>query len=183
MKIHLTCLALIFSIFHGVEARMNTSSIPKFKMARSGLELERRAQAGAFFDVVGRKSAVAGYENRSFEAWVYPLKILDDFRLSFRLQGYPLDIQGADAMTSITVRPEATILTYTHAAFTIRQIIYAPLEEQGIVMLLDVESVLPVSITASFRPRLKLMWPAGLMTGNLGWDEKAHRYYITEETH
>jgi glycogen debranching enzyme len=183
MKIHLTCLALIFSIFHGVEARMNTSSIPKFKMARSGLELERRAQAGAFFDVVGRKSAVAGYENRSFEAWVYPLKILDDFRLSFRLQGYPLDIQGADAMTSITVRPEATILTYTHAAFTIRQIIFAPLEEQGIVMLLDVESVLPVSITASFRPRLKLMWPAGLMTGNLGWDEKAHRYYITEETH
>jgi glycogen debranching enzyme len=183
MKIHLTCLALIFSIFHGVEARMNTSSIPKFKMGRSGLELERRAQAGAFFDVVGRKSAVAGYENRSFEAWVYPLKILDDFRLSFRLQGYPLDIQGADAMTSITVRPEATILTYTHAAFTIRQIIFAPLEEQGIVMLLDVESVLPVSITASFRPRLKLMWPAGLMTGNLGWDEKAHRYYITEETH
>ena len=161
---------------------MNTSSIPKFKMGRSGLELERRAQAGAFFDVVGRKSAVAGYENRSFEAWVYPLKILDDFRLSFRLQGYPLDIQGAETMTSITVRPEATILTYTHAAFTIRQIIFAPLEEQGVVMLLDVQSVLPLTITASFRPRLKLMWPAGLMTGNLGWDEKSHRYYITEET-
>jgi glycogen debranching enzyme len=161
---------------------MSGSSIAKFKPRRSGLELERRTQAGTFFDVVGRRSAVAGYENRSFEAWVYPLKILDDFKLSFRLQGYPLDIHGAETMTSIKVRPEATIFTYTHAAFTIRQIIFAPVEEPGVVMLLDVESVLPLSITASFRPRLRLMWPAGLMTGNLNWDEKARRYYITEET-
>ncbi|HKR02925.1 MAG TPA: GH116 family glycosyl hydrolase [Pyrinomonadaceae bacterium] len=158
-------------------------SIQKFELKKSGLELERRTQAGTFFDVVGRRSAVAGYENRSLEAWVYPLKILDDFKLSFRLQGYPLDIQGTDIMTGISARPEVTILTYTHAAFTVRQIIFAPVDEPGIIMLLDVQSVLPMSITASFRPRLKLMWPAGLMTGNLGWDEKAHRYYIGEETH
>jgi glycogen debranching enzyme len=156
---------------------------PKFTLAKSGLELERRAQAGTFFDVVGRKSAVAGYENRSFEAWAYPLKILDDFKLSFRLQGYPLDIQSTDTLAYVNVRPEATIFTYTHAAFTIRQIIFTPLEESGIIMLLDVRSVLPLTITASFRPRLKLMWPAGLMTGNLSWDDKEHAYYISEETH
>jgi glycogen debranching enzyme len=168
----------------GVKAQMSAANVTsKFNLPKSGLQLERRAQAGTFFDVVGRKSAVAGYENRSLEAWVYPLKILDDFKLSFRLQGYPLDIQGTEVMTSIDVRPEATILTYTHAAFTIRQIIFTPIEEQGMVMLLDVESVLPLSITASFRPRLKLMWPAGLMTGNLSWDEKTHRYFIGEETH
>jgi glycogen debranching enzyme len=161
---------------------MNAST-PKFTLTKSGLELQRRAQAGTFFDVVGRRSAIAGYENRSIEAWVYPLKILDDFKLSFHLEGYPLDIQGTDTMTSINVRPEATTLTYTHAAFIVRQIIFAPLEEQGLVMLLDIESVLPLTITASFRPRLKLMWPAGLMTGNLNWDEKEHVYYITEETH
>src|SRR4051812_21757941 len=153
-----------------VKAQMNAPT-PKFSLTKSGLELERRAQAGTFFDVLGRKSAVAGYENRSFEAWVYPLKILDDFKLSFHLQGYPLDIQGTDTLSSIDVRPEATILTYTHAAFTVRQIIFAPLDEPGIVMLLNVQSVLPLNITASFRPRLKLMWPAGLMTGNAGFDE------------
>jgi glycogen debranching enzyme len=162
---------------------MGAAIISKFNLRKSGLAMERRAQAGAFFDVVGRRSAISGYENRSLEAWVYPLKILDDFKLSFRLQGYPLDIQGADSLSGIEVRPEATILTYTHAAFTIRQIIFAPLEEQGLVMLLDVESVLPVTITAGFRPRLKLMWPAGLMTGNLNWDETSHLYQITEETH
>jgi glycogen debranching enzyme len=175
-------LLFILSLVTGVKAQMSATAIPKFDLKKSGLELERRAQAGTFFDVVGRKSAVAGYENRSFEAWVYPLKILDDFKLSFRLQGYPLDIQGTETLASINVRPEATIFTYTHAAFTVRQIIFAPIEEAGVLMLLDVQSVLPMTITASFRPRLKLMWPAGLMTGNLSWDEKQHVYYISEET-
>jgi glycogen debranching enzyme len=181
MNLSLSCLLLILSFVPGAKAQMN-SSTPKLTLAKSGLELERRAQAGTFFDVVGRKSAVAGYENRSFEAWIYPLKILDDFKLSFHLQGYPLDIQGTDTLAAINVRPEATILTYTHAAFTVRQIIFTPLEEPGIVMLLDVRSALPLTVTASFRPRLKLMWPAGLMTGNLGWDDKLRAYYITEET-
>lgn len=176
------CLLLLCFLSFGVKAQMPAATTPKFNLKKSGLELSRRAQAGTFFDVVGRKSAVAGYENRSFEAWVYPLKVLDDFRLSFRLQGYPLEIQGADAMTGITVRPEATTFTYTHAAFTVRQTIFAPLEEQGVVMLLDIQSVLPMTIVASFRPRLKLMWPAGLQTGNLHWDEKGQVYYITEET-
>jgi hypothetical protein len=34
-------------------------------------------------------------------------------------------------------------------------------------MLLEVRSALPLSVIGSFRPRLKLMWPAGLMTGNV----------------
>ena len=147
------CLLLLFSFSFGVKAQMPATSIPKFNLRKSGLELRRSAQAGTFFDVVGRKSAVAGYENRQFEAWVYPLKILDDFKLSFHLQGYPLEIQGTDTMTGISVRPEAIILTYTHAAFTVREIIFAPMEEQGIVILLDIESVLPMTVTAAFRPR------------------------------
>lgn len=151
-------------------------------MNKSGLELERRTQPGSFFDVVGRQSAVFGYENRSLEAWVYPLKIIDDFNLSFQLQGYPLDIHGPDIMVAINTRPEATTFTYSHAAFTVRQTIFAPIQEQGIVMLLDVQSVLPMIITCSFRPKLRLMWPAGLMTGWLGWNEKEHVYTIGEET-
>jgi glycogen debranching enzyme len=156
--------------------------VKKFTLKKSGLELERRTQLGSFFDVVGRRSAVFGYENRSFEAWVYPLKIIDDFSLSFRLQGYPLDIHGSDITVAVNVRPEATTFTYSHAAFTVRQTILAPIDEPGIIMLLDIESVLPMTVTGSFRPKLRLMWPAGLMTAYLGWDEKAHLYTIGEET-
>jgi glycogen debranching enzyme len=156
---------------------------PRFPFETSGLALKRRTRPGAFLDVLGRRAAVFGYEHGRLEAWAYPLQILDDLELSFRLEGYPLELRGADTSSTIEVRPEATVVTYSHAAFTVRQIIFAPLDEPGVVMLFDVDSALPLSITVSFRPRLKLMWPAGLMTGSLSWDERARAYFIGEETH
>jgi glycogen debranching enzyme len=158
------------------------AGIPRFELPTSGLELERPTRPGAFFDVVGRRSAAFGYENRPFEAWAYPLKLVDDFKLSFQLEGYPLEFEGADTTVAVTVRPEATIFTHSHAGFTVRQIVFAPADEPGIVILLDVRSTLPLTVIGSFRPRLRLMWPAGLMTGDLGWDEKQRVYSITEET-
>jgi len=156
--------------------------VARFERSASGLRLERHTESGAFFDVVGRKSAVFGYENRAFEAWTYPLKLVDDFKLSFLIEGYPLEIDGTQIQTGITVRPEATTFTYSHAAFTIRQTIFAPLDEPGVLMLLDVDSALPVTITARFRPRLRLMWPAAMPTASLSWDEKQRAYFIYEET-
>jgi glycogen debranching enzyme len=164
-------------------APVQTSTLtPKFPFETSGLSLKRRTRPGAFLDVLGRRAAVFGYEHGRLEAWAYPLQILDDLELSFRLEGYPLELRGADTSSTIEVRPEATVVTYSHAAFTVRQIIFAPLDEPGVVMLFDVDSALPLSITVSFRPRLKLMWPAGLMTGSLSWDEKQRAYFISEET-
>src|SRR5829696_4626270 len=161
---------------------IDKSLLRKFALKESGLALERRTQPGTFFDVVGHKSAVLGYENRALEAWVYPLKILENFECHFTIEGYPLAFRGPDIAVLINTRPEATILTYSHAAFTVRQIIYAPVDEPGIIMLLDVQSVLPMTVTFSFRPRLKLAWPAGLQTGDLKWEEDLHAYFITEES-
>lgn len=158
------------------------TTTPRFDLVRSGLELVRPAQRGRFLDVVGRRSALFGYETGPLEAWVYPLKLVDDFALSFRLKDYPLEILAEDVTASIAVRPEATILTYSHAAFTVREILFAPLDEPGLVVLLDVESALPLTVTGRFRPRLRLMWPAGLMTPNVDWDEKQHAYFLTEES-
>jgi glycogen debranching enzyme len=161
---------------------MPPPNVAKFALLRSGLELERATRAGAFYDVTGRRAALFGYEHGAAEAWVYPLKVLDDLNVAFHLENYPLDIAGADVLRRIDVRPEATTLTYSHAAFTVRQIIYAPIEEQGIIMLFDVESVLPLTLTVSFRPHLRLAWPAGLMTATVGFDEREHYYFIGEET-
>src|SRR2546423_2882402 len=166
----------------GAQQTVPAKLVPKFSLMKSGLELERRTHPGAFLDVLGRKSAVLGYEHRQLEAWVYPLQVLDRFEVSFRLEGYPLDISAADTSASIDVRPEATTITYSHAAFTVRQTIFAPLDEPGVLLLFDVDSALPLNIVVRFRPRLKLMWPAGLMTGSLSWDEKQRAYFITEET-
>jgi glycogen debranching enzyme len=159
-----------------------TTAVERFATRSGGLELHRPTRSGAFFDVAGRRSAIFGYENREWEAWVYPLKVVDDFKLSFRLEGYPLDIDGRSIMTEISVRPEATTLTYAHAAFTVHQIMVAPLDEPGLLVLLEVNSVLPLTITASFRPRLRLMWPATSMTASIGWNAGRHVYTVTEET-
>jgi glycogen debranching enzyme len=176
------CLALALPALLASAPASGAAGIPRFPLPATGLVLERPARAGRFFDVVGRRSAVFGYENRPLEAWVWPLKLVDDFQLAFRLRDYPLEIEGASILASIAVRPEATVFTYAHAAFTVRQIVFAPVDEPGVVMLLDVETTLPMTVIGSFRPRLRPMWPAGLMTPNLGWDEKAHLYWITEES-
>ena len=174
------CLAVMAPLQPGAAGRGQqsaASTIGRFPLRTSRLELNRPTHAGAFFDVIGRRSALFGYENRSFEAWIYPLKVIDDFSLSFRLEGYPLEINGNDIMASIRVRPESTTVTYAHAAFTVRQIMFAPLDEPGIAILLDVDTVLPLTITASFRPKLRLMWPAASMTSSIGWDAGAHVYH------
>jgi glycogen debranching enzyme len=174
--------ALTAPVARAQQQPATTQLVPKFPLTKSGLELERRTHAGAFLDVLGRKSAVLGYEHKRLEAWAYPLEILDGFEVSFRLEGYPLELSGADTSATISVRPEATTITYSHAAFTVRQIIFTPLDEPGVVMLFDVDSVLPLTLNVRFHPRLKLMWPAGLMTGSLSWDERARAYFITEAT-
>jgi hypothetical protein len=174
LALRLLILAVVSILPAGTNGGQRVPRVAKTPMAASGLALESKTHAGAFFDVVGRRSAIFGYENREWEAWVYPLKVVDDFKLSFRLEGYPLDIDGRSIMTEISIRPEATTLTYAHAAFTVHQIMVAPLDEPGLLVLLEVNSVLPLTITASFRPRLRLMWPATSMTASIGWNAGRH---------
>lgn len=156
--------------------------VPRFERPESGLVLARPTHAGTFFDVLGRRAAVFGYEGRPFEVWTYPLKLAGDVQLDFAIEDYPVPIDGLDAQASIEVRPEATTMTYAHAAFSVEQTLFAPLDEAGVVMLLDVDTVRPLTVSVSFRPDLALMWPAGLMTGFLGWDAPNRRYFIGEET-
>lgn len=183
MKKFTSLIILIFSGFIlNSSAQTPVKFIPKKELPKSRLELARRTQNGSFYDVVGRRSAAFGYEHRNMEAWVYPLKILDDFALDFQIEGYNLPFAGKDILTNIEVRPEATIFTYSHAAFTVRQIIYAPVDEQGLISLLDINTKLPMTIAVSFRPKLKLMWAGNMMTPFYGQDEKDKFYFIGEET-
>ena len=63
-------------------------TIPRFALPASGPVLARTTTAGSFFEAVGRRAAVFGYENRPFEAWVYPLKIYEDAELHFSIEDY-----------------------------------------------------------------------------------------------
>ena len=150
--------------------------VPRFPLPASGLRLERPTQGGAFFDVVGRRSAAFGYENRALEAWVYPLKLVDDFELSFRLEGYPLEIAGAEARARSRCAPRRPSSPTRTPAFTVRA---DPLRARRRAGHRDAarrrERPADDGRSARFRPRLRLMWPAGLMTAERGLGREGAR--------
>lgn len=162
--------------------RTQDTGIPRFPLPTSGLSLQRTLTTGAFFDVVGRRSAAFGYEGRPLEVWVYPLKVVDRLQLSFALEGYPLAVPAAELRSTIEVRPEATIITASHAAFTVRQVMFAPIDAAAVVILLEIDTTLPMTIIASFRPALRPMWPAGAATANASWDAAAQVYELSEDS-
>ena len=176
------CLVLAAVLCTTLPTQTQTDMTTRFALPPPALTLARGLTTGAFFDVVGRRSAAFGYEGREFEAWIYPLKVLDRFQLSYQIEGYPLVVPLSDLPGTIEVRPEATIFTATHAAFTLRQIVFAPIDEPALVVLLDIDTTLPITVIGSFRPALRPMWPAAAPTPNIGWDAAAQLYEMSEES-
>src|SRR5262245_23916261 len=182
------CLRLVRSHMRRVRmlvaacACLSVAATGRFPLPASGLALTRGFTTGTFFDVVGRRSAAFGYEGRPLEVWVYPLKVVEDLQFSFSAEGYPVAVPEHELPGTIEVRPEATILTRSHAAFTVREIVFAPIDEGAIVILLDIDTVLPMTVIGSFRPSLRPMWPAGSGTANAGWDAAGHAYELSEDS-
>lgn len=138
------------------------SAQPPKILPESGFVLRTPAQPEKFFDATGRKAAVFGRQNGRFEAWIYPIKLLHEFRLEFQQEGMLEPIRGETLLQQVITRPESTTLVYVHANFTVREIIWTPLDEPGIMIQFDVDTDKPLDITAAFVPDFKPMWPASL---------------------
>ncbi len=95
-----------------------------------------------------------------FESWVFPVKLLHDARMSIRVEGQDAPVDFASAVESVVVRPESTTLTASNQLFTIRATCFSPIEEAGTIVLLDVDTARPLTITVSFVPDLKLLLAA-----------------------
>jgi len=156
--------------------------IPAFSVEHDDITLDRLAQPNTYFDKVGRKFAILGFESGTFEAWAYPLKLLRNFELSFLVKNSTRPIAAKDIVRFVSVTPAATILTYAHQSFTVKAIFIAAIEEPGAVILLDVESTEPITIIAGFLPVLQPMWPAGIGGQYAFWDAELKAYLISEPT-
>lgn len=154
--------------------------ITEFDIESNELELTRLAQPFSPFDKVGRRFAILGLESGILEAWGYPVKILRNFEFSFLIGTSTDKIRGKDIARRISVTPEATVITFTHQSFVIRVIYITPVEEPGVIMLLDVDTNEPMTILASFLPVLQPMWPAGIGGQASGWDAELKAYQIRE---
>jgi hypothetical protein len=163
-------------------ARPQQGLINRFDLVENDLRLIRPAQPFTPFDCVGRKFAILGYENGTFEAWAYPLKLFRNFELSFFVANSTEPIRGRDIVRFVSVLPEGTVLTFSAQSFTIRALVLTPVSEPGALLLLDIDSTEPLTIAASFLPVLQPMWPAGLGGQYAYWDDGLKAYLISEPT-
>jgi hypothetical protein len=138
------------------------------------------ARPGGFLGVEGRKAAALGTETGEFEVWAWPIRVLHGFELSFQTPMYTDPVRGRDIARSVEVTPAGATITYVHPAFTVRQRIFAPVNEPAIAMVLEVEAVRPMEVIASFKSDLQLAWPGGLGGQTIWWDDDVKAFLIAE---
>lgn len=163
-------------------ARPQEGTVPAFAFEPCALRLTNAARPGSSFDKVGRRFAVLGSGDGSFEAWAWPLKLFRDFRFSFLLGSSTTPVEGRDVARFLDATPARTTVTFVHQAFTVRAHCVAAIDEPGAIVLLEVDASEPLSIVAGFLPALQPMWPAGLGGQYASWDDALKAYVISEST-
>ena len=137
---------------------------------------------GEYLGVTGPRAAWLGLETGQAELWVHPLKVARGFRLGFSTSSYGTAIPGDQIARTVHVRPEVTTITYSHAAFQVRQHILAPRDTaaHGILVLLEVDSQDPMEIVAEFHPVLNYMWPGSIGGQYAYWDAGRRLFVLSE---
>jgi hypothetical protein len=155
-------------------------SVPRFEIAASPISLRGDVRPRQYLGVVGPRSAWLGSETGEAELWVHPLKLANGFHLDFRIPDYAEPVRGRDVARTVEVRPEATTITYSHAAFTVRQHVMAPRDEPGLLVLLEVDATKPLDVIASFRTVLQYAWPGGLGGQYAFWSDEDKAFVLSE---
>lgn len=130
---------------------------------QDGLSIQREAVSSRPFSVVGPRGAVLGQQDGTCELWLFPWKVLSNLRVSAQVDNYGVPIDLNLLAAEIEVSPGATIITFSHASFTVREIILAPKTDAkgaGALILFQIEAVRPMILTFSFTPNMQRMWPA-----------------------
>ena len=161
-----TLLLLSLTVAAPCKAQQNepSPSLANFPFENTvPLKIIREAIPSRPFSVVGPRGAILGLQDGSFEAWIFPWKIFSNLRISAEMKDYPVPIDVNEQAAAIEVRPDHTTITFSHANFTIREVLFAPHkapEGAGVLAFFQVQAVLPMTLTFQFTPEMKRMWPA-----------------------
>ena len=142
-------------------AQSTLAPLARFPVRHDPLTITNHVEGSKPFTVAGPGGGIFGEQNGRFEAWLFPVKVLSHFAITAELQDYPVPIDLAPQAATIEVAPAMTTITYSHAAFTVRQRMFAPREgAPGVVVVFEIESVRPLTLTFRFEPEMQRMWPA-----------------------
>ncbi|MBV9886971.1 MAG: hypothetical protein JO119_10535 [Acidobacteria bacterium] len=142
--------------------------------------MSRPIRPWEFLPVTGTRAALFGNESGQMEAWIYPLKLLRDFRLVFHENDHAIPAEVL--ARTITVRPESATIVYSSDTFTVRETFFVPVKEQGAVISFDVQTEQLLEIEARFVRDFQLEWPAAIGGTFIEWDKNLHAFSLSEET-
>lgn len=143
--------------------------IAAFPLRHDPITLERHVEAEKPFTVAGECGALLGQQNGSFESWIFPVKLFSHLTIEAHVDGYDVPIDVNRDAAEIEVAPDHTTITYSHIAFTVKEILFASQcgasgaggqDGTGVMALFQVEAIRPLTLTFSFTPEMKPMWPA-----------------------
>ncbi len=144
--------------------------IPAFPIAESPITLRQHVESEKPFTVAGACGAIMGQQDGSFESWIFPVKLFSHLTIEAHVDGYDVPIDVNRDAAEIEVSPDHTTITYSHIAFTLKEILFAKqcLQQDGtgVMALFQLTSIRPMSLTFSFTPEVKPMWPAPI-SGNV----------------
>jgi glycogen debranching enzyme len=149
------------------------AQLAAFPLAQTGLVISRPVQPPQPFTVAGERGVLVGTQDGSFESWILPVKLLSHLTIEANLEGYTVPIPVNPQSANIEVRPDHTTITYSHAGFTIRQIMFSPngpatdlsgsreasAPRSGPVVLFQIDAIRPLDLTFRFTPEMRWMWP------------------------
>jgi glycogen debranching enzyme len=144
------------------------------------LEISRPARPWEFLAAVGKKAGLLGNESGRVEAWVYPLKILRDLRLTILTEGR--EIPAETLVRTVIARPESTTLVYSGDTFSVRETFLVPVDQPGAVIEIQVETEQPLEVQASFIRDFQLEWPAGVGGTYVNWNDSLRGFLFGEES-
>jgi glycogen debranching enzyme len=137
-------------------------AIPPIAFDTGGPVIRAHTEALNPFTVAGERGVLLGQQDGEFEAWVLPVKILSHLSIEADVDGYTVPIDVNQQAAEIEVRPDRTVITYAHIAFTVRQIMFSPNDGPpgtGPVVLFEFDCLHPTDFTFRFTPNLEFMWP------------------------
>lgn len=156
--------------------------IPRFPIHTDPLAITASAQPAKPFSVAGPGAAILGEQSGTLEAWLFPAKILSRLSITAELADYPVPIHLAGLAASIEVAPAMTTITYSHAAFTVKQRMFVPrsADPAGVAILFEIAAVRPMVLTFQFHPDMLPMWPAASFgTPDVEWvQQNGGGYYV-----
>ncbi len=153
--------AVLFAVTAATHAQTFTP-IPAIPFGEDEPVIRAHAEALKPFTVAGERGVVLGQQDGTFEAWALPIKLLSHLTIEAEVEGYSVPIDVNAQAAEIEVRPDRTTITYSHIAFTVRQIMFAPDESaqgEGPMVLFAFDCVHPTNFTFRFTPELRWMWP------------------------